>query len=153
MLFRNTSFSKEVKWTPSHKIVPGFLTLSVANGKNRLNIGSHQTADKALSISAGWPDLHQHRWRYYTFSSKWNCLIIPQMRNVEIRFPDRFYRYSHDKLEQTLLLLFLLSLFNEGVTKKIRQRTTTITNNQSITSILRRKGANLAKVCIRYIDN
>lgn len=75
------------------------------------------------------------------------------MRNVEIRFPDRFYRYSHDKLEQTLLLLFLLSLFNEGVTKKIRQQTTTITNNQSIASILRRKGANLAKVCIRYIDN
>lgn len=114
----NTSFSKEVKWTPSHKIMPGFLALSVANGKNRLNIGSHQTADKALSISAGWPDLHQHRWRYHTFSLKWNCLIIPQMGIVEIRFPDRFYRYSHDKLQQMLLLLFLLSLFNEGVTNK-----------------------------------
>lgn len=37
---------------------------------------------------------------------------------VEIRFPDRFYRYSHDKLQQMLLLLFLLSLFNEGVTNK-----------------------------------
>lgn len=35
---------------------------------------------------------------------------------VEIRFPDRFYRYSHDKLQQ--MLLFLLSLFNEGVTNK-----------------------------------